>query len=200
MTLYSKIKRRLLIAYGDFTTVISKVALRLNGVKYNSGLHVRGMVKIYNSGEISIGNNVTINSALWANPISAAGHTCLQVSGGGILEIGDGTGISNSSITCQQQITIGNHVLIGANCQIYDTDFHPLESRYRFGQEKNDNYIHRKPVLIDDGAFIGTETIILKGTHIGRGSIIGAGSIVSGEIPPFEIWAGVPAKYVKKIE
>lgn len=91
-------------------------------------------------------------------------------------------------------------MLIGANCQIYDTDFHPLESRYRFGQEKNDNYIHRKPVLIDDGAFIGTETIILKGTHIGRGSIIGAGSIVSGEIPPFEIWAGVPAKYVKKIE
>ena len=44
MTLYSKIKRRLLLAYGDFTTVISKVALRLNGVKYNSG-------------EISIGNN-----------------------------------------------------------------------------------------------------------------------------------------------
>ena len=62
------------------------------------------------------------------------------------------------------------------------------------------NYIHRKPVLIEDGAFIGTGTIILKGTHIGRGSIIGAGSIVSGEIPPFEIWAGVPAKYVKKIE
>ena len=91
-------------------------------------------------------------------------------------------------------------MLIGANCQIYDTDFHPLESWYRFGQERNDNFIRRKPVLIEDGAFIGTGTIILKGTHIGRGRIIGAGSIVSGEIPPFEIWAGVPAKFVKKIE
>lgn len=86
MTLYSKIKRRLLLVYGDFTTVISKVELRLNGVKYSSGLHVRGTVKVYNSGEISIGNNVTINSALWANPISAAAHTCFQVSGGGYSE------------------------------------------------------------------------------------------------------------------
>ena len=119
---------------------------------------------------------------------------------GGILEIGDGTGISNSSITCQQQIVIGNHVLIGANCQIYDTDFHPLESRYRFGQERNNNYIRRKLVRIEDEAFIGTGTIILKGTHIGRGSIIGAGSIVCGEIPPFEIWAGAPARFVKKID
>ena len=120
--------------------------------------------------------------------------------GGGILKIGDGTGISNSSITCQQQIVIGNHVLIGANCQIYDTDFHPLESRYRFGQERNNNYIRRKLVRIEDEAFIGTGTIILKGTHIGRGSIIGAGSIVCGEIPPFEIWAGAPARFVKKID
>ena len=119
---------------------------------------------------------------------------------GGILKIGDGTGISNSSITCQQQIVIGNHVLIGANCQIYDTDLHPLESRYRFGQERNNNYIRRKLVRIEDEAFIGTGTIILKGTHIGRGSIIGAGSIVCGEIPPFEIWAGAPARFVKKID
>ena len=89
-------------------------------------------------------------------------------------------------------------MLIGANCQIYDTDFHPLESRYRFGQERNDNYIHRKPVLIEDGAFIGTGTIILKGTRIGRGSIIGAGSIVSGEIPPFEIWGGCTCKICKE--
>lgn len=200
MTLYSKIKRRLLLVYGDFTTVISKFALRLNGVKYNSGLHVRGMVKIYNSGEISIGNNVTINSALWANPISAAGHTCFQVSGGCILKIGDGTGISNSSITCQQQITIGNHVLIGANCQIYDTDFHPLESRYRFGEERNNSYIRRKSVIIEDGAFIGSGTIVLKGTHIGSGSIIGAGSVVCGEIPAFEVWAGAPARFIKKID
>lgn len=55
-------------------------------------------------------------------------------------------------------------------------------------------------VRIEDEAFIGTGTIILKGTHIGRGSIIGAGSIVCGEIPPFEIWAGAPARFVKKID
>ena len=200
MTLYSKIKRRILNNLGSITTAMSKISIRMNGVTYGSNLRIRGFLKIYNDGNIVLGNNVTINSALWANPISAATRTCFQVSVGGILEIGDGTGISNSSITCQQQIVIGNHVLIGANCQIYDTDFHPLESRYRFGQERNNNYIRRKLVRIEDEAFIGTGTIILKGTHIGRGSIIGAGSIVCGEIPPFEIWAGAPARFVKKID
>lgn len=83
MTLYSRIKRRLLVIFGDYTTILSKIAFRLNGVKYESGLRVRGMIKVYNSGEITIGKNATINSALWANPISAATRTCFQVSGGG---------------------------------------------------------------------------------------------------------------------
>lgn len=200
MTLYSKIKRRILSAFVNYTTPLAKVSFRLNGVKFGSGLRVRGRMKVYNSGEIIMGKNVTINSALWANPISAATRTCFQVSGGGILKIGNGTGISNTAITCQQQITIGDNVLIGANCQIFDTDFHPLESRYRFGKDRNDQFICKKPVLIESGVFIGTGTTILKGTHIGSGSIIGAGSVVCGEIPPYEIWAGTPARFVKKIK
>ena len=91
-------------------------------------------------------------------------------------------------------------MLIGANCQIYDTDFHPLESRYRFGEERNNSYIRRKSVIIEDGAFIGSGTIVLKGTHIGSRSIIGAGSVVCGEIPAFEVWAGAPARFIKKID
>ena len=119
---------------------------------------------------------------------------------GGILRIGNGTGISNSFITCQKKIEIGNHVLIGANCQIYDTDFHPLESKFRYGDMKDNNWIRRAEVIIEDGVFIGTRCIILKGTRIGTGSIIGAGSVVSGHIPENEIWAGVPARFIKKAE
>ena len=46
MTLYSRIKRRLLVIFGDYTTILSKIAFRLNGVKYESGLRVRGMIKV----------------------------------------------------------------------------------------------------------------------------------------------------------
>ena len=181
------------------TTVLGKISLKLNGVKYGSDLKISGLIKVYNEGIIEIGDKVTINSAMWANPISASSRTCFQVSGG-FLKIGDGTGISNLFITCQKKVEIGNNVLIGANCQIFDTDFHPLESRYRYGILKDNERIRRAEIFIEDGAFIGTGCIILKGTHIGKGSVIGAGSVVSGYIPENEIWAGVPARFIKKVE
>lgn len=199
MNLYSKIKRRFLIFLRSVTTIIGKLSFKLNGVKYGDELIIGGIVKTYNFGFIEIGNKVTINSAVWANPISASSRTCLQVLGG-ILKIGNGSGISNSYITCHKQIIIGEHVLIGANCQIYDTDFHPIEMKYRYGAMKDTTQTRRADVVIEDGVFIGTGCIILKRTHIGKGSVIGAGSVVSGKIPEYEIWAGVPARYIKKVE
>ena len=56
-----------------------------------------------------------------------------------------------------------------------------------------------KPILISNNVFIGGHSIILKGTVIGENSIIGAGSVVSGKVPPNEVWAGNPAKYIKGI-
>lgn len=61
-------------------------------------------------------------------------------------------------------------------------------------------HIKTKPVIIEEGAFIGGGTIILKGVVIGRHSVVGAGSVVTRSIPPGEIWAGNPARFVRKLE
>jgi len=55
----------------------------------------------------------------------------------------------------------------------------------------------RGGVVIEDDAWIGANTVILDGARIGRGAIVGAGSLVSGVIPPYEIWAGNP---IRKLE
>ena len=90
--------------------------------------------------------------------------------------------------------------MIGAGCQFYDNDFHPLISKYRVGETRNDSLTNSKPIVVEDKAFIGANSIILKGSYIGEGSIIGAGSVVCGKIPPYEIWAGNPARYIKKAQ
>ncbi|MEI3417887.1 MAG: DapH/DapD/GlmU-related protein [Blautia sp.] len=56
------------------------------------------------------------------------------------------------------------------------------------------------PVVIKNGVFIGANSIILKGVTIGEKAIIGAGSVVTRSIPDGEIWAGNPARFIRKIK
>ena len=53
-------------------------------------------------------------------------------------------------------------------------------------------------VHIKEYAFIGAHTIICKPVTIGRGAIVGAGSVVTKDIPDNEIWAGNPARLIRK--
>ena len=54
-----------------------------------------------------------------------------------------------------------------------------------------------KPVRIEAWADVGTGAVILPGVTVGKGSIIGAGAVVTADVPPFAIVAGVPARFLR---
>ncbi len=56
------------------------------------------------------------------------------------------------------------------------------------------------PITIEDDAWIGTGSIIMPNIKIGQGSVVGAGSVVTRDVSPFTIVAGVPAKFLKKVD
>ena len=58
----------------------------------------------------------------------------------------------------------------------------------------------RGKVVIKKGAYIGANTVICKPVTIGEGAIIGASSVVTKDIPPFEVWAGNPARFIRTRE
>ena len=180
--------------------IINRVVLWINGVEFDQSVLVSGRIFIRNEGKIRIGVGTRINSASWTNPIGGNDRTYLQIMRGGVLSIGDNSGISNTAITVAESVNIGRNVFIGAGCKIYDTDFHPIEAEFRFGDSADLARTKTKRIIIEDGAFIGGHSIILKGTHIGENSVIGAGSVVTGNIPANEIWAGNPARFIKKIK
>ena len=64
--------------------------------------------------------------------------------------------------------------------------------------DRNDIHWVEGHIEIGEHAFIGTDTIITGNVHIGRGAIIGAGSVVTKNVPDYEIWAGNPARFIKK--
>jgi maltose O-acetyltransferase len=88
-------------------------------------------------------------------------------------------------------LRIGDHVDIASQVLIYNSQhdvnsegFDPIE----------------KEVEIEDYVFIGPRVIIQPGVKIGKGAVIAAGAVVTTDVPAFEIWGGVPAKFIKKRE
>ena len=112
------------------------------------------------------------------------------------LSVGNNFGMSGGGICVQTEVRIGHNVMLGANAFITDTDFHSVwpEGR-RYGQER----VGSRPVVIDDNVFVGMNSLILKGVHIGRNAVIGAGSVVRTNVPANEIWGGNPACFLRKV-
>ena len=79
--------------------------------------------------------------------------------------------------------------------KIIDNDFHPLHYSKRFPQSPED--IQRKAIHIGDYCFIGANSIILKGTSLGKNCVVGAGSVVHGVWPDNSIIAGNPARMIR---
>lgn len=178
--------------------IINKITFSLNGVD-GTGVSTYGRVllKKSKSATLKIGEGSVIRSHRRSNPAGGGQPNCIiTVKNGASLEIGKNVGISNSTIYCKEKIVIEDNVLIGANCVIYDTDFHSIYLEHRLNQNTE---IKHRPVTIKEGAWIGGHCIILKGVTIGERAVIGAGSVVTKDVPAGELWAGNPAAFRKKI-
>ncbi len=183
-------------------TLYNRYIFKKYNVQYETFPTIYGKIMIANfarsgTGSIKIGKNVVINSGLEANPVGGVRTVLLFKNNGALIEIDDNTGISNALIAAYEYVYIGKNVNIGAGVKIMDTDFHSPFLQDRMNGDIN---IPHKPVKIKDGAFIGTNAIILKGVTIGEEAIVGAGSVVAKDVPPGEIWCGNPARFIKKIK
>lgn len=182
-----------MIRYLIFILLYIKNKLFLRRIKFN------GFCVIFNfSGcKIKLGSG-TINSSFTSNMLGLYQRTIIVARYGGIIEIGNGFGISGSTIYAFDSIKIGKNATIGANCKIIDNDFHPLEAEKR-NANLNEEFTKRAPIIIGDNCFIGMNSIILKGTTLGDNVIVGAGSVVHGKFPSNCIIAGNPAKIIKNL-
>lgn len=157
------------------------------------------LVSVAQGATCILGNNLAMNNDPRGNPIGCFEKCSIYVDKNATLIIGDNVGISQAAIACQENIIIGNNVKIGGGACVYDSDFHALDYKQRANPLTDSKNKITKPVLIEDDVFIGAKSIILKGVTIGARSIVGASSVVTNNIPSDEIWAGNPAKFIRKV-
>ena len=185
----------ILVAY-----VVNRFMLYINNVDCGKNFVINGFIKliISDGATVKIGDNFKLNSGKLFNPIGRNQRSLFVVNKRAELIIGNNVGMSSVAIVCAKKIIFGDNIKVGGNTIFYDTDFHSLNYLERTSTPEIKKNIKIKPILIGDNVFIGGHSLILKGTEIGENSIIGGGSVVSGKIPPHEVWAGNPAKFIKR--
>jgi acetyltransferase-like isoleucine patch superfamily enzyme len=103
------------------------------------------------------------------------------------IVIGSRCGFSGTVIGSAVNVVLGDDVRCGANTLITDTDWHTDDPRT--GPDK--------PVIIENGVWLGVNVCVLKGVRIGEGTFVAAGSLVTTSLPAHVIAGGVPAKVLK---
>jgi acetyltransferase-like isoleucine patch superfamily enzyme len=113
-----------------------------------------------------------------------------------VLQIGDHFAMTGGTVCATERITIGDHVTVGANTTIMDTDFHPLQS---WARQREPNEAKHAAIHIGDQVFIGMQCLILKGVTLGKACVIGAGSVVTHDVAAGTVVAGNPAREVGRV-
>lgn len=124
------------------------------------------------------------------------------------VKIGDYCYLTSVILLCEQEICIGNYVVLGWNTTIADSDFHPIAPAQRIadaiacsplGKGRPRPPVMRQPVIIEDDVWVGPNATILKGVHIGAGAWIEAGALVTRNVPPGTRVIGNPAQAIGEV-
>lgn len=114
----------------------------------------------------------------------------------------------NCSFDCAENLIIGKHSVINANCRIdtrgevtvgknvsISSDVIILTADHDMDTPGMDG--RQRKVSIGNNAWIGTRAMIMPGVSIGEGAVVAAGAVVTKSVAPFQVVAGVPAKVIK---
>lgn len=117
--------------------------------------------------------------------------------------IGSGTYLGSGLIQCARigkYCSIGPAVILGPTEHRLDHWTTSPYEAYDAGEKIGSTDKPSVPAVIGDGVWIGARAVVLQGVEIGDRAVIAAGAVVNRNIPPDEIWGGVPAKFIKRNE
>ena len=111
------------------------------------------------------------------------------------LSIGPGTEVlSETRLDCTGGIQVGERSHIGRRSTIY-THRHVLDRR---DTPALDAPIETAPVIIGDDVMLYSEVVVLPGVTIGNGAVVAVRAVVSDDVPPYAIVAGMPARVIRE--
>jgi len=187
--------------FNFFQKALNYNYLRYHGVETKFGyVNLVGfpLIRRYPNSKIIIEKNVTLVSKSEGN-VAGVNHPVIlaTLAADASITLKKGCGLSGSSVCATNSIIISENSGLGVNTCVYDTDFHSTDRKTDGPGSILD--AKAKPISIGKKAWIGANSIILKGVSIGEGAVIGAGSVVRTDIDRDVVALGNPAKVTRKI-
>ncbi len=151
------------------------------------GVRIRGHAPIIQNvrGTIWLGDHVFFDA-----PVTSA---YVDVEPEAFLSIGEGAYINDGVwIGVTERVVIGDRARIAPGVRIIDSAYHGLDDRRARPPSA--------PVVLEADVWIASDSMIAPGVRIGRGAVVGAHSLVTKDVLPFTVVAGVPARPIRHID
>lgn len=167
---------------GAFDGLMRRAVWRAACRRFGNGVRIESGVGFKHLDTFEVGNNVFIGAQAY-----------IQGRFDGKCVIGDNVWIGPQSYFDARDLVLEEYVGWGPGAKVLGSAHtgEPIDVPVI----KTDLVI--KPVRVGAWADIGTGAVLLPGVTIGKGSIVGAGAVVTSDVPPFAVVAGVPAKFVR---
>jgi acetyltransferase-like isoleucine patch superfamily enzyme len=145
--------------------------------------------------EVTIYRSATGGTIQLGDESAVLRHSILEADEGGAIRIGAKTWIHPDCklIAAISDIRIGSGVLLAAGCALYPHN-HGIQPGVPIIQQPCTS---KGPIVVGDGAWLGTGVVVLSGVTIGDGAVIGAGAVVTKDVPANAVAGGTPARVIR---
>jgi acetyltransferase-like isoleucine patch superfamily enzyme len=138
-------------------------------------------------GRLEIGRHALLEPNVW---ITAPAPARVRIGAGTFLNLG-------VMVAALELVEIGEHCMLANGCMVTDAD-------HRFDDPTRpvtwQGFTSKGPTRIGDNVWLGAHVVVTSGVTIGERCVIGANSVVTHDVPPRSVAAGVPARVVRRIE
>jgi acetyltransferase-like isoleucine patch superfamily enzyme len=202
------------LLFGWIPTILG---IGIRAVAYRAILRMNGLAAIENGVRLRFANRIALGSGSYLDERVYI-HACpngVEIGAGTIVMHGAVLHVYNfrhlpnagirigrdsligeySVIRGQGGVTIGDRVYTSPMTQILAVD-HVFDDPERPFVEQG---ITARGIEIEDDVWIGSGAVVTDGVRIGRGSVVAAGAVVSSDVPPHTVVAGVPARVVRQV-
>src|SRR5271166_2159526 len=167
---------------GELDSLMRRAIWRAVARKFGNGVRIGGGVHFRHLETFEIGDGVFIGAQAF-----------IQGRFDGLTKVGNHVWIGPQAYFDARDLILEDYVGWGPGAKVLGSAHTGLP----IDQPIIETDLEIRPVRVEAWADIGTASILLPGVTVGRGSIVGAGAVVTRDVPPFAIVAGVPARFLR---